>query len=187
MGIIRVGDFVKVIDPRFVTRVGYPLGVSDFLSVAEQTLVNAGILSASRPLLRKASQEDTKLIGDLARYLLVKAKWGGNKRSLHFKTEPLMAGKVFEIVQKTTAQTGERYGPQAWQGWTDAGYDYEYEPGGLSNRKTHVILRLNQVPVHGPAPIRLTEPGGVRYNFYGSGWWIPSTHVEVCDDPRKRD
>ena len=50
---------VKIIDPRFVKRVGYPLGVDDMRGVAEQTLVNAGILASKVWAGQKRSKDET--------------------------------------------------------------------------------------------------------------------------------
>lgn len=173
---------VKIVDPRFVRRVGYPLEVDSLRGPAEQTLINADILkpfegehsSLIRPKTRPA--HENKLIGDMARFLLVKAGWGGNTRSIHFKELPEYAGRVMDVCGWRMAYTGTRYPPTYYR-CGEFGSEYDYEAGGLSDRQSHVIFDVSGSGVFVPSQNKLPHS-----NPYSTGLWIPANHVEIIEE-----
>lgn len=174
------GDLVKVINPRIVRRVGYPLCAKDLFPEAEQRLVEAKILNARtptpltyKPFVDRPNDED-RLIRELARYLLREKGWGGKERSLHYEAvDNWKPGQILRFLgDKQTVQTGTRYGAissyNAWEG------DYDYEPGGLYPRKTHVLLNVAPVGDFG------VDLFMVRFrNWLQVGNFIASEDVEL--------
>lgn len=81
--------------------------------------------------------------------------FGGKERSIHYK--PLVkygelhdgnthaadiTGRAYKVTAKKLAKTGTRVPPSGGTTWTQDGPDDWYEPGGLENCKTHVLLEL---------------------------------------------
>lgn len=128
--IIREGDRVRVVVPKICVRVGYPKQVSDYLEAARAKYAK---------LLREDMKDHLveKALHQIAYGMAKKDGFGGPERTLHLKDEPGIAGKEFTVWGIRTVQTGTYYPPNSWQGWTDSGYDYDYEPGGLADQKSH--------------------------------------------------
>jgi hypothetical protein len=163
--IIRVGDRVKVINNKFIKRIGYPLiwtdiadEVRDDPRTLEAYYVLVGIPKAS---LAKAALFSSKLSDDIpfdlvravARMRVEEMAFGGNERQIHYKitcpkksglwwnTEDEVAdytGQILEVTSKRLAKTGTRFPSASGR----SSYDDEawYEPGGLEHCKTHIIL-----------------------------------------------
>lgn len=145
---IRYKDTVKVVKPVFVTRVGYPKIADDFMEEAERTLIQKDLI---RPFpqhrfrgwsveTRNRPYDETVFIRKYARLLLKRAGWGGNQRTLHTYEAPDFLDKELIVRGKRVFQTGGHVGPtsHASNGWD--GVDHDYDPGGLSDRKTHILL-----------------------------------------------
>lgn len=145
--VIRPGDTVKIIDPRFVTRCGYPLCADDLMVEAEATLVEKGLVPVRQRNYRDGGlaerrRDEHNFIRKYAVLLLRKKGWGGDMRSLHFIDMPEHKDLVVKVNGKRIVQTGERVGPTTSRssGWD--GDDYDYDPGGLNDRKTHMLLSI---------------------------------------------
>lgn len=178
--IYRDGDRVRVLVPNFVTRVGYPRNVDYYKPEARQTLESVGLLkpsfdgdwdTARRPYTIYDRAKD-KLIGDLARFLLIQKGWGGNERSIYTQSQPLLAGTEQTVIDKRVVKTGKRYsGYTTYDAWNG---DYDYDPGGLEDEKTHILLKL-ATPGHfgiiGDRKSSLTA-------LLKQGGWIESINVE---------
>lgn len=143
---IRPGDIVKVIDPRFVTRVGYPLCADDLMVEAEKTLVEKGIVPPFSKSVWGQSpdrrRDEWNVIRKYAVLLLRKKGWGGDDRSLFFLEKPEYKDLEVVVDHKRIAKTGKRFAPHVYRssGWD--GDDYDYEPGGLGDEKTHILLSV---------------------------------------------
>lgn len=150
---IRYNDTVKVLTPTFVTRVGYPKIADDFMAEAEKTLIEKGLLkyhsgTSYRSLIAYEHVERPRAERDFIRkyalLLLRKAGWGGRDRTLHTYEAPEFLGKELRVVGKKVVKTGIHVGPSTHvsNGWD--GVDYDYDPGGLGDEKTHILLWVNE-------------------------------------------
>ena len=138
--IIRVDDRVRIIRPVVVVRVGYPKTVSDYLPEAEKKF---------RALLHTEGLRGRvieKVLREIA-YGLAKADgFGGRQRTLHIKEIPDILGQEFRVMGIRTVKTGIYYPPaHGRSGWY--GEEYDYEPGGLSDEKTHRLVTGWHPPV----------------------------------------
>lgn len=155
--IIRVDDTVKIINPVFVTRCGYPLGIIDMEKEIEEQFGKAiddlmnkvgGIViddlrdkfgRNDSPVIRKRNKIFHNIIREMA-YIRLQAKnYGGKERTLHTKIIEELKGKETRVVRIQIVKTG------IYESAT-GGFDYygesEYEPAYLINPKTHKILTL---------------------------------------------
>jgi hypothetical protein len=166
--IIRVGDVIRIVNPRFIKRVGYPIvwtEIADEVEKSEKcwqayctmTGQNPGPtgLGTDWPLYPKR-KIPRYFVQACAKLEVEQRGWGGDERTIHYwkSDDPMWKGHQgwFEdashftdrdiVVQgKRLAKTGTRYPPSGgYSGWEYPEY-YE-EPGGLENEKTHVILKI---------------------------------------------
>lgn len=93
----------------------------------------------------------------------------GQERKIFFGN-PIPPEPVREVIEKRCVRTGKHY-----SAWSGASYDgeYAYEPGGLENPKTHVVLRLAPVSWD---DFELTRSDGTIKPF-NSGLWVLQTDV----------
>ena len=166
--VYRRDDLVEIVNPVFVKRVGYPLEVREVAVQLHRThradiieLINkieptrniyvpdygvpqlitdgplAGLeVTDGEPMTDDRLPYDRhgyrKMLEGLALMLVRHQGFGGRERSLHTVEIPELAGKTFLVCSKCNVKTGTYYPP---------GGSYEdYEPGGLSDAKTHVLL-----------------------------------------------
>lgn len=165
--VIRVGDFVKVLDPtKFIERVGYSLIWTDFYDEMQddprvsEIAHELGCSGSAFYALCKAA----------AMGKVVKNKFGGNERKIIYTNdlkENLLVDRIdvgdyyydyyltykFRVTEKKIAKTGLRF-PSRYYGEDD------YDIGGLDNEKTHILLKIE-------------------------GKWIESIHVQKVHDGAK--
>jgi len=168
---VRVGDRVRVVDPHFVLRVGYPRSVRDYYAQVEQeqgAMLDAllkqygwkGVekLYGASPLSKLAGfpepEEHPRLVAarkmilhQLAYLRAVKDHFGGRQRSLHFVYAPKAAGHESTVASLRTVATGRYFPPSG--GKTYDG-DYDWEPGGLSDQQAHRLATLDGYPLTQP-------------------------------------
>ena len=154
--IIRVGDRVKIINPVFVTRCGYPLCVEDMkkevcerfgkeikkLIYSVQQNDNK-IISNPYEINEKESRDYQSIIRTLAHVRLKAKNYGGNERTLHTKIVENLKGKEVVVVSTKIVQTGT-YNPSSG-GYDSYSGEYDYVPAYLTNVKTHKILQLEML------------------------------------------
>lgn len=147
--VYRPGDKVRIVNPKFVRRVGYPLVWYEIdealLDNDEQSARIANAMGWPEPskLPRFALQVVAKL------YVLER-RFGGNERTIHYWPDTgappnvfdtlawgryYAAGTEHKIISRRLAKTGRRFPAY--------GRDDDWEPGGLDDCKTHVLLRLS--------------------------------------------
>lgn len=148
--VFREGDAVRVVTPMFVMRVGYPKSLEDYESEVDAQVghqVNDLILAAGgQPFVRgrrfNVPDEPTKIrrriLSELAHARAVADGFGGSERSLHFKEVPEMAGRTCVVSRLRTVKTGTYYPASVSGGYED----YDWEPGGLMDEKTHRLAEL---------------------------------------------
>lgn len=149
--IIRVGDYVKIIKPDVFIRCGYPM---DFKEQTKAILNNH--LNDIRKFLkeifniqddyllfeediRSYSHCEEKIAKAIAYVQCKNARFGGKERKIY--TEYIerfleVEGVVDEI---RFVKTGTYYAPSGGYSYNE---DYDYDPGGLINEKTHKILTI---------------------------------------------
>ncbi len=142
--VIRVGDKVRIINPKFVRRVGYPLVWYDVTD--EQ-------LDADERCQKIAEAAGWPEPSELPRYLQIavaklyveQRAFGGNERTIHYTDDvriPFLNWECgpAEVVGKRVVKTGVRFAAR----YGVSSYDGEpwEEPGGLDDCKTHILLDL---------------------------------------------
>lgn len=136
--VIRVGDKVRVLRDRFITRVGYPLvwvNLTDEVEADKRTAEALKVLGwAGRTMPRD-------FVRAVARMRVEERGFGGRDRQIFYE-EPggygRLEGSVLEVYSKRIAKTGRYYAPSGGVSSYDG--DHWCEPGGLADCKTHVIL-----------------------------------------------
>ncbi len=150
--VIRVNDVVKIVNPEFVVRVGYPLSkkmIQSSLTHEQLALVKAifnqfdistdALFDSSRPP-SEGERAYEKVLDILSGVLLAKKLWGGSQRSIHTELIEKHRDIQCTVMEKRFVKTG-KYQP----GWSSVDYwgEYDYEPAYLEDEKTHALLRVN--------------------------------------------
>lgn len=151
--IFRKGDVVRILEPKWVKRVGYPVIWTDLIDevradprtlAAWQALGFGPILGEDLPI---------EFVRGVAMQHVRQRRFGGNERSIHYmklgpkedkwlllddNTVPHHGYVGFRAVVhgKRVVKTGVR-SPGYWSNEED------YENGGLSDCKTHILLRTD--------------------------------------------
>ena len=156
--VIRIGDTVRVLRPRWVKRVGYPLVWTDLVDDvrSDPRTTEALKLLGMDEVDELRSDGCSQFVRAVAMARVEQRRFGGNERSIHYlrvgsadeSSLDLIAsncvphhgyvGREVEVLSKRTVKTGVRF--PSWSGRSGPDYEYEYEPGGLDNCKTHVLL-----------------------------------------------
>jgi hypothetical protein len=152
--VFHEGDRFVINTPKVVVRVGYPLCIDDVkreldnapldnrikLFLSEFGLYSPMEDGADYRLLYGNTTEDTvvnEIKTALARRLLAMRGWGGNTRSIFEIEIPKLAGTEHYVYKKRVVRTGVRVGP--------SGSYEDYEPGYLSDMKTHILLQFHHM------------------------------------------
>lgn len=143
--VYRIGDQVRILRPRWVRRVGYPLIWTDLLTEVSndpRTLEAMKVLDIPWPA--------EELVKGIARQRVVQRGFGGKERAIIYR--PLASpdddefiisaddivpahghvGSIATVYGKRVVKTGVRF--------PACGHGEDWEPGGLSDEKTHVLL-----------------------------------------------
>lgn len=141
--VYKVGDKVRVVTPKWVKRVGYPLVWYDIEDeVRDDPRTHAAFTalgcSSADVLMPELPRE---FIVAVAKLRVRERGFGGRERSIHYHDLPGplgRAGAVYEVIGKRTVRTG-RYYPAGY--WVDT-YSGEQDghSGGLTDAKSHVLL-----------------------------------------------
>lgn len=166
MKTIRIGDYVKVIKPEFVMRVGYPISFPMACAhVAQEYEHEIRVMLNKTKLYGPGEEyyEETdfgdllsfrdiwppdgryrkpyeKIVAGLAGMYLESQGFGGKERKIYTAQYEDFKDKVYLVVDKKVVKTGKYFPP-----WSGQNYEGEWdgEPGGLDDCKTHVLLFLN--------------------------------------------
>lgn len=152
--VIQVGDSVRIVRSRFIARVGYPLHFRELTPEFENhpqleaALRMLGVMGPENVCKGRAKRD---AVEGLARAAVRFRGWGGKQRQIHYfptadpdktfdfqKCRPDYTGETTTVISKRICMTGEYYAPSG--GYDEYIGDYDFDPGGLSNRKSHVIL-----------------------------------------------
>ena len=141
-----IGSKVKIINPVFVTRVGYPKTADDFLDKAERVLQESKLVGPKKwnglngygPQRRHWRYE--KLIRAYANILLAENNWGGRERTIHTVKYPQFEGQEVTVIDNRAAKTGKYYSASSSYSYEG---DYDYEPAGLADMKHHNLVAVD--------------------------------------------
>jgi len=151
----RVGDKFRLKIPRRVVRVGYPLDVKGAQLVLANDFWKVEAICAilqDRDIPKRYGPSPMKDLGpgfhngapnklcrELGTAALYIMGFGGRVRSLHYEyDQEAFENRVFTVHRKRTVQTGEYFAPSG--GYDSWNGEYWSEPGGLENKKHHVLL-----------------------------------------------
>lgn len=177
--VFRKDDLVKIINPVIVERVGYPLTLQkvkdEHFSDEEHQKINEFLrffrCVNDQIIESKPSKTRKAIIHALAQAKISQLGWGGRERSLYLQTVETLKDQLVYLVNKKVVQTGTHY-----SGWSSVDYwgEWDGEPGGLSDRKTHVLLGF--YPIYGSPVIRSNNDPLV---------WIEEKNVELVKSYNK--
>lgn len=136
--IIRIGDRVRIVIPKFVVRVGYPFG----LEYAENNLVSDEEKEKIRRLLGYVdgvkfgevtkTKSYRKILHEVCLNKLKQVGFGGNARRIHIEEISSLKDTIFQVSDKRVVKTGDYMAARHW--------DDDYAPAYLSNCRAHVLL-----------------------------------------------
>lgn len=147
--VYREGDHVRVVNSRFIRRVGYDLHPDDL----RDEMAGSERFRAALKALGYASMRENRAYRKLLDAVLAEVHmrgFGSRERKLHYYPTvapgkirnhdqcPDLTGAILSVDGKRCVQTGTYFAP-----WSDQTYEgeYEYEPGGLTNPRTHILLK----------------------------------------------
>lgn len=142
--VYHVDDRVRVVNPRWIERIGYALVWYDLMDEVE----NDSQVREAYEALTGRKQYNDKITRTVPRHFLIACAktrvsergFGGNARTIHYqKGNGYGAGVILAVSGKRLAKSGVRFALY----YGGSGEDEWDEPGGLNDCKTHVILRLN--------------------------------------------
>lgn len=148
--IFRKGDVVRIVNPEFFVRCGYPLTVKDGVKslTEDKDKYNEILQFADKFKVNVKSYDFSKLMKILGYYDIKGKRFGGDERKIFTETIKGMEGKEFVVLSKKVVMTGVRDG-----GYAGSSYYYDdsdsYEPPSLYDTKTHIILYLQDGSVDG--------------------------------------
>ena len=179
--VFRKNDLVKIINPVLVERVGYPLTIQKVIdecfSKEEEQKIEEFLrffkCTSERIFEVKPNRTRVDIIHAIASAKLRQLGWGGKERSLHLHTVESLKDTEVYICKKKVVQTGTYFAPSGgYDSWTG---EYDSEPGGLDNRKSHILLGFYPATVH---PTIKTKDDIV---------WIEEKNVELITSYYKWD
>ncbi len=130
--VFRAGDYVKIVQPRAVARVGYPNDVPHYierLKAAPAVLQAIGALEYAIIAELKGeadrvkvfdrlliNQVDAEILRAAARYAGRFDNYGGNERSLHYVDVPDAEGRIVHVVGVRVVKEGTYWAGDAEEG-----------------------------------------------------------------------
>lgn len=170
----KVGDVVKVIDPTFVVRVGYPftpamayaeLNTSTNRQLLIDMMHEVGVDPYYNTHRGEVMTQPVHNMLDKLSYELVRTRnFGGPDRTLHTQKFPDMKDCYFRVEYLKRTVTGTRVSG-TWCG-------EEWEPATMENAKHHQLIGL-WLPISG-------DHMHVFKDYPGT-WWIQKENV-ILDD-----
>lgn len=144
---IYVGDIIQIVTPEIVTRVGYEFSYDDACKEVKETHKEDIYELLRKVKVRRWDKVEKEIIKSLAYDLIAKKMHSGNKRMIFTKRDDKLADVKVKVTNKQMARTGTYFPPTG--GGTDYWGEYDYEPGGLTDMKTHVLFKFHIPGVYG--------------------------------------
>jgi hypothetical protein len=164
--IIRVDDYVKIINPRFIYRWGYENNLQDKSEMVKKKyddlierfvasiLVREGLTKDAYASVTQATR--WKVANGVAYELVAWNMKNGSERKLFYCTDPsfketweyqfelpwfMEAGQIYQVDSIKYVKTGTfvKGGGSSYDPYSG---EYDYDPSYLENEKTHKLLRL---------------------------------------------
>lgn len=162
--VYRPGDQVQIVNPRWIKRVGYALRWDDLIDTPEVEKLAQEMTGMGKPpryfmqAVAKLEVERRGFGGDERAILYLPVRTTANL--LDYNTVPAhgWVGRVAIVEGKRIVHTGTRFPETAG---TDYDGEYWNEPGGLENRKAHIILRTTFGEIEA-CDVKLIKKGGGR-------------------------
>jgi len=173
--VIRRGDVVRIVNPEFFIRCGYPLSLKDGIKMIMEDEKGLKALCDAVDVILRDDDKDVRdsksptgfinmfnsrafsfghtsrnfrnIVKILAYYKIRSKNFGGRERRILTKKIEGAKGHDFKVLSKKMVVTGN-YIPGSRAGSTPYG-DYEAEPPYLDDQKSHMILYLNDGSVDG--------------------------------------
>jgi hypothetical protein len=168
--VIRIGDKVKIINPKIIKRVGYPKCAEDIIrndmTRADASSIDSLISDLCKsprkandsygfdyaPALFNGEYGRTQkrmeklfdhIVKEIAYIRLIRAGFGGNERTIHYETDVSdkdLVGLEFVVVDKEIAKTGTR--KEGTSAYFNGSYDIDAEGPSFEETGTHIILTV---------------------------------------------
>lgn len=140
--VIWPGDWVEIVDPRVVKRVGYPKSVDDYKVIVRDRFSDqlAAIFPHTRLISVVAERAQRRVIHEIAYMLAKEDGFGGPDRTIHLEERPDLRGRTCQVTEIKTCMTGRYYAPSSWR---DSYGESDFESGGLANQHCHRLLCIN--------------------------------------------
>ncbi len=200
--VYRIGDRVRIIEPRFVERVGYPLVwpmlMDEFKAKLSQCrdamrflidgVPSEEALKFSLRACDEADAADKEFLKGLCMAAVRMRGFGGNERALHYYADgpyEHMRNCELTVTAKRVCKTGTRFAGHSSYSYEG---EYDYENGGLSDEKTHTLLTVEYMEIEAANVelVRAVEPMFYIRNaksVVGNSilWWCPNGNGYTCD------
>lgn len=164
--IFRTGDIVKVVKPLVFIRCGYPCTIDEETQVVIRDF-GSKIVEVFRECggpVWTENREFKRVASEIAHARLRSNCFGGRERKIYTKKNSAIDGKEFVVIDKKVVKTGRYYSP--------SGYGEDWEPGGLDNCETHVIVQV----ADSESIVRL-EGKNIVVGAWSEPFWIESTNI----------
>lgn len=171
--VLREGDRFVIVKPTIVKRWGYPKCINDYLDKIRDEIspfllekfgigLGLGYNKAPLPLHREHA-----IFKAIASELLIKDRFGGNKRSLHLEERPELKDQEFSVIRRRRTYEGTYCG-----GYYSGGYETppEWEPSYLSVSACHNLIKFGPV-------LRKTGP----FSQVSEELWIQPENVKKVE------
>lgn len=150
--VFHVGDKIRVLRPKFIERVGYPLVWTQLMAEVKNDprTLKAWKVLHNRPITQESTLQEIcafaggafqesmsqEFLRAVAMLRVQERGFGGaDRKIIYYQKSPigsLWQDTIFTILSKRTAKTGKYYSP--------SGDDEDFESGGLDECKTHILL-----------------------------------------------
>ena len=160
----KVGDYIRVIVPLTFVRCGYPMTkeealekvnaeysqnvedlFTDIFSKSDKKLMpinkHSVIFKPSGNNVRELSKIKIKDI--LAYEYLRHYRFGGRERKIYVAKAPQLFRKICKVIGWKNVNTGSYYSPS--NGYDSYTGEYDNEPGGLDDMRSHKIIEIEEV------------------------------------------
>jgi hypothetical protein len=178
--VFNIGDKVRIINPEFFIRVGYPLTLKDAYKDIEVDLkkVISSIASSSPEYFKISEKLESQIRRDLAYDFLKTKNFGGNERKLHTAEGRFFYhdSEYYTVTNKKVVRTGTYdYVEEDYDDWDSDDNlccrEYSKSPV-LTNQKTHVILTLDH---------DFSYNDGTKYGIYEIHGMSFTNMIESCN------
>lgn len=136
--VIRVGDHVRVVVPRIVSRVGYRNTLQSYMEITHSEFfdsIQELITKAGLKPLDIGSKSYDRIMFEFAHMRAIKDGFGGNRRELHTELVPILQDREFRVRGVRSVCTGTRY--------AESGWDEDYEGAGLNDKVVHRLIKID--------------------------------------------